>query len=181
MYAIRSYYDYPASGITYGVTGPDGTKGITVDGNNTYANVGSRQWNVLFDTAKGSSIAWGKLASGTWTDGAVRYLFHPKADDDDTVITSYSIHYTKLYDSNDEFAAEIRKLPRLFALIDDGQLFARERTEREQDFLSLLLKFEQSTSMLTQFAGDAKDISDRFSNASATVSDALVALAAAHS
>jgi hypothetical protein len=53
--------------------------------------------------------------------------------------------------SNTAFAAEIRKLPRLFALMDDQQLFARTRTTRDQDFFSLLLKFEQSTGMLTQF------------------------------
>ena len=82
--------------------------------------------------------------------------------------------------SNSDFAAEIRKLPRLFALIDDGQLFGRERTEREQDFLGLLLKFEQSTGMLTQFTGDVKDISGKFSAAGPAVGDALVALTIAH-
>jgi Ca2+-binding RTX toxin-like protein len=82
--------------------------------------------------------------------------------------------------SKNDFAVEIRKLPRLFGLIDDGQLFGRKRTTEEQDFLTLLLKFEHDTAMLTQFTGDLKDVSGKFSAASATVGDALIALTIAH-
>ena len=82
--------------------------------------------------------------------------------------------------SSTAFAAEVRKLPRLFALMDDKQLFGRTRTTEEQDFFSLLLKFEQGTGMLTQFTGDVTDVSGKFSATSTTISDALLALAMAH-
>ena len=72
------------------------------------------------------------------------------------------------------------RCPRLFALMDDEGLYARRRTTQEQDFFSLLMRFEESTGLLTRFTGDAHDISSSMASVSSTVTDALIAVTIAH-
>ena len=79
---------YAASGITYGETGiGDGQTSISLDGNNTYVQVGYPKFNAAWNGNKGSVIAWGKVdGSGRWTDASTyRYLWHPKSTPDATV------------------------------------------------------------------------------------------------
>ena len=82
--------------------------------------------------------------------------------------------------SNTQFAEQIRALPRLFALLDDKDLYARDRKEAKEDVFSLLMKFEQSTGLLTRFTGDISEVSASFQSADAVISDALIALTIAH-
>jgi hypothetical protein len=97
---LRGYY--AASGITYRVDGiGDGLTAVEVDGNDTYVQIGNRGFDQFWSGDKGSALAWGRVdGSGRWTDAAIRYLWHPKASNDDTyylVMGKHSDNHTLMW------------------------------------------------------------------------------------
>lgn len=77
--------DYAASGITYNAAGPGSNKAVTLDGNNTHANIMTSVNTVdtLWNGNAYSMIAWGKVdGAARWTDiSTYRYLIHLRAAD----------------------------------------------------------------------------------------------------
>ena len=78
--------------------------------------------------------------------------------------------------SNSDFAEQVRRLPRMFGLLQDRTLFERPTASEEQDLHALLLQREAQTGMLTRFTSDLARVSAGFANSSPIVSDALIAL-----
>ena len=78
--------------------------------------------------------------------------------------------------SNSAFADQIRRLPRLFGLIQDDALFERPATSQEVDFHAFLMQREAQTGMLTRFTRDLQRISSDFASLTPTIADALIGL-----
>jgi len=78
--------------------------------------------------------------------------------------------------ASEDFATQIRALPRLYGLMQDRSLFERPTSEDEQDFHALLMQREPHTGMLTRFTEDLARISGGFADKTPTVLDALLAV-----
>jgi hypothetical protein len=78
--------------------------------------------------------------------------------------------------SNSSFAEQIRRLPRLYGLMQDSTLFGRPAAAEDQDLLALMLNREGQTGTLTRFSNDLARISAGFADKSPTISDALIAV-----
>jgi hypothetical protein len=92
---------YSASGVSYRVAGMgDGRTAVQVDGTG-YIQFGNRGYDQFWDGDAGSAIAWGRVsAAGQWTDATIRYLWHPKASNDNTyylVLGKHSDNHTMMY------------------------------------------------------------------------------------
>jgi len=65
----------------------DGATSASYDGATSYTNVHSAALASAFDGDEGSALIWVRVSAvGVWTDGAIRYIFDLRSDDNNVVL-----------------------------------------------------------------------------------------------